>query len=321
MIDGVAARMDASPPAPRNLREADLASAERVFRVAFGTFLGLPDPASFGGDADHVATRWRADPSLTLCVERGDQVVASNFVTLWGSAGFFGPLTVRPDLWNQGIAQQLMEPTVALLDRHRVRWGGLFTFADSPKHIGLYRKFGFVPQQLTGLFSRPVAGARVRGWSRMSEAGDRDALLAACAEITEAILEGLDMRREILAVLAQGLGEVVLLEAGDRLGAFAVCHIGRGSEAGSGTCYVKAAAVRPGPGAGELFDRLLDACDDLASRSGASLLLAGVNEARQEAHARIQRRGFSPGMRGVIMTRPDSPGYNRPGVYLVDDWR
>jgi hypothetical protein len=46
----------------RPLDEQDLPEADRIFRVAFGTFLGLPDPLSFMGDADLVRTRWRTDP-------------------------------------------------------------------------------------------------------------------------------------------------------------------------------------------------------------------------------------------------------------------
>jgi GNAT superfamily N-acetyltransferase len=321
MSDAESGRTGPSATTLRQLTRADLASADRVFRLAFGTFLGLADPLTFAGDSDCIATRWRADPSLSLGMRRGGELVASNFVTLWGSVGFFGPLTVRPDLWDRGLAKQLLGATVALLDDHGARWAGLFTFADSPKHIGLYQRFGFSPQQLTGLFTRSAARSGVPGWSRLTEAGDRGAAIAACAEITTSIYDGLDVRREIAAVLDQGLGDVVLLDGGDRLDAFAVCHIGKGSEAGSDTCYVKVGAVRPGPGAGGIFGRLLEACEDLAVQRGASVLLAGMNAGRREAYAAVRRRGFSAGMHGVVMTRPDDVGYNRPGVYLIDDWR
>jgi hypothetical protein len=46
----------------RPLLEADLGAADHVMRLAFGTFLKLPDPLQFMGDADFVRTRWRADP-------------------------------------------------------------------------------------------------------------------------------------------------------------------------------------------------------------------------------------------------------------------
>ena len=38
----------------RPLQESDLATADHIMRVAFGTFLGLPEPASFMGDASYV---------------------------------------------------------------------------------------------------------------------------------------------------------------------------------------------------------------------------------------------------------------------------
>lgn len=47
----------------RAMREDDLDEAARVFRVAFGTFLGLPDPTTFAGGSDWVQSRFRADPA------------------------------------------------------------------------------------------------------------------------------------------------------------------------------------------------------------------------------------------------------------------
>jgi hypothetical protein len=38
----------------RPLLETDLDSADRIYRMAFGTFLGLADPMTFGGDASYV---------------------------------------------------------------------------------------------------------------------------------------------------------------------------------------------------------------------------------------------------------------------------
>jgi hypothetical protein len=53
----------------RPLRENDLPDADRIFRLAFGAFIGLPDPLTFAGDADLVRTRWLADPFSALGAE------------------------------------------------------------------------------------------------------------------------------------------------------------------------------------------------------------------------------------------------------------
>src|SRR5580692_3111680 len=76
------------------LRETDLSEADRIFRLAFGTFLGLPNPIEFAGDADYIRTRWAADPSAAFGAYLGKELVGSNFATRWGSVAFFGPLTL-----------------------------------------------------------------------------------------------------------------------------------------------------------------------------------------------------------------------------------
>ena len=308
----------------RPLREDELGEADRIVRLAFGTFLGLPDPLAFMGDADFAHTRWRADPAAALAAEVGGELVGSNFAANWGSFAFFGPLTVRPDLWDRGVARRLLEPTMALFEQWGTRHAGLFTFPHSPKHLGLYQTFGFWPRFLTPVMSKAVGGAGgTAGWSRYSELPEqeREHVLGACRELTDAIYDGLDLAGEIGSVQAQGLGETVLLDGGGRLDGFAVCHCGPGTEAGSGTCYVKFGAARPGPGAAEAFERLLEACEALAAFRGLSRIVAGVNTARGDAYRRMLARGYRADLVGVAMERPEEPGYNRADVYVMDDWR
>jgi GNAT superfamily N-acetyltransferase len=310
--------------AVRPLLETDLDAADRVMRLAFGTFIGLPDPTQFMGDADMVRSRWRADPSGAFAAVMDRDVVASNFATSWGSVGFFGPLTVRPDLWDRGIGRLLMEPVMNRFEAWGTKHAGLFTFANSQKHVGLYQKYGFWPRFLTAVMSkapgRKTGSAR---WSRYSEAPDavRAPLLEQCRELTNAVYDGLDVTREVEAADRQRLGDTLLLWEDERLAGVAVCHYGAGSEAGSGTCYVKFGAARPGAGASERFGRLLDACEALAVSQAAARLLAGVNTARHEAYEHLFAYGFRTEFQGVAMQRGNDAGYNRPGIFLIDDWR
>jgi GNAT superfamily N-acetyltransferase len=308
----------------RPLREADLGAADRVMRLAFGTFLGLPDPTAFMGDAGYVRTRWRTDPDAAFAAEAAGEVVGSNFAGNWGSVGFFGPLSVRPDLWDRGVAKRLMAPVMECFDRWGTRSAGLFTFAQSPKHVNLYQKFGFWPRFLIAIMSRPVQPRpRSPGWRRFSEVAvaEREAVIGACREVTGAIYDGLDVAAEVRAVARQGLGDTVLLEGDGGLAGLAVCHSGPGTEAGSGATYVKFGAVRSSPAAERDFVRLLEACEELAAAYGASRLVAGANTARHEAYRLMLEQGFRANFQGVSMHRPNQDGYNRGGVYLIDDWR
>jgi predicted N-acetyltransferase YhbS len=308
----------------RLLHENELATADQIMRLAFGTFMGLADPASFMGDADFVRTRWRADPAAAFAAEIDNEVVGSNFATNWGSVGFFGPLTIRPDLWDKGLGRRLMEPVVDCFDRWQSRHVGLFTFAHSPKHVGLYQKFGFFPRFLTAIMSKPVeATAHTPTWTKFSDAmaEERDGLLDACRELTDAVYEGLDTKCEIKAVADQNLGDTIFLWEGSELSGFAVCHSGAGSEAGSATCYVKFGVTRPGASAERDFNRLLYACEEFSAAQSASRLLIGVNTARENAYRQALARGFRADLLGLSMARPNEAGYNRSDVYLIDDWR
>ncbi len=184
----------------RPLQESDLPVADHIFRLAFGTFLGFPEPETFFGDADYVKTRWKAHPEAFFAAEMNGELVGSNFATNWGSVGFFGPLTIRPDLWDKGIGKRLMEPVMNLFDEWGTRHAGLFTFSHSAKHVGLYHKFGFCPRFLTAIMSKAVEPAKSEAqWTKLSAMSpdEQNEALRNCRELTDAIYEGLNLEHEI----------------------------------------------------------------------------------------------------------------------------
>jgi len=206
----------------------------------------------------------------------------------------------------------------------QTRHTGLFTFAQSAKHVGLYQKYGFWPRFLTAVMTsrvRPDPGRP--GPARLSavDEADRPGVMAAVRELTDAVYPGLDVSREIESVRSQGLGDTVLVDDGAGLQGVAVCHVGAGTEAGSGACYVKFGAVRPGPGAERLFGLLIDACHALAAERGASVLMAGANAGRDRAWRVLASRGFRRDFQGVTMHRPNEPGYSTSDSFVIDDWR
>jgi GNAT superfamily N-acetyltransferase len=308
----------------RPLREDDLDSADRIMRLAFGTFLGLPEPTAFAGDASLVHTRYRTDPSAAFAADLAGGIIGSNFATRWGSFGFLGPLTIRPDMWDRGIGQRLMEPVMDCFTCWQTIHAGLFTFAQSQKHLALYQRFGFWPRFLTAVMCKAVEADRdAPPGSRLSDLpeNERQFALGACRALTNAVFDGLDVTREICAVADQALGDTVLLWDDSTLVGVAICHCGPGSEAGSGACYVKFGAVRPGRHAESFFPQLLNAVELLADSRGLSRVVAGVNTSRHEAYCTMLALGFRTELQGVAMHRPNTDGFSRPGVFVIDDWR
>ena len=308
----------------RKLLERDLAEARMVLQRAFGTFLGATTPEHFMTDRNYVRSRWLADPSAALAAVIDGKLVGSNLAARWGTVGFFGPLTVAPEHWGEKIATRLLESTMEFFADWHTEHIGLFTFPHSPKHVALYQKFGFWPRYLTAIMSKAVSIPRQRityqRYSAVAEE-DRSAVLDACRDLTDAIYAGLDLAREIHATTRYSLGDTVLIWDGGRITSFAVCHCGRDTEAGIGSCYVKFGATQTGPEAKNDFIRLLEACVLFAPTSGLKQVEAGVSMAREEAYHEMHAMGFRTQIQGVCMHRPNKPGYHRPGIFVIDDWR
>ncbi|MFB2895639.1 GNAT family N-acetyltransferase [Aerosakkonemataceae cyanobacterium BLCC-F50] len=308
----------------RLLEENELTTVDRIFRLAFGTFIGLPQPLDFGGDANYIQPRWQIDPTAAFAADVDGQLVGSNIAANWGSVGTFGPLTVHPDFWNQGIAQRLIEAVIAKFAQWGTRQAGLFTFPNSPKHHALYQKFGFYPRFLTFIMAKPIEALSqdlpLTKYSQLNPQQQADCLKE-CFQLTDAIYSGLDLSREIQAVQAQNLGDTVLLWDETGLAGFAICHCGAGSEAGSDVCYVKFGAVRPGVKAPEHFEQLLALCEAYGATQKMLRLMAGVNTSHDTAYTMMVARRFRSEIIGVVMHKPNEPGYNRSDVFVLDDWR
>jgi N-acetylglutamate synthase-like GNAT family acetyltransferase len=308
----------------RLLRESELEEADHIFRLAYGTFVGLPEPTEFGGDASYIPHRWKAKPNGAFAAFVDGKLVGSNLATQWGSFGSFGPLSVHPDFWNQKIAQRLIEAVMEHLMQSAIQQAGLLTFSNSPKHHALYQKFGFWQRFLTCMMSKPISRVEQKlteaSYSVMTQE-QRCECLNASIELTNVIYPGLDVSSEISTVHEEKLGDTVFLWDETSLVAFAICHCGALTEAGSDTCYVKFAAVRPSLNASKHFEQLLNLCEMLTIKAGMSRLLAGVNTSHHDAYRQMIARGFRTQQTGIAMHKPNEPGFARPDVFVLNDWR
>ena len=304
------------------LKASELGEADRIVRLAFGTFLGLPDPMAFMEDREFLEPRVRSKNVKALAARDGERLIGSNLVTRWGCFGFFGPLTVLPEYWDHGVAQRLMEATLGVFDKWGLRHTGLFTFASSAKHVGLYQKFGYWPQHLTAVMTRTPELTATRTPELLSalKKADREEVIAAAAKLTHRISKGLDLTDEIRSVLRQRTGDVVVERRRGLLNGFAICMTGAGSEGGKKICYIKFGAARDGRAAETHFARLLEGCEAYAALKGATVE-AGTNLARGEAFRHMRSRGYRVTTQGVAMQRPNAEGFNRPNCWVIDDWR
>jgi GNAT superfamily N-acetyltransferase len=308
------------------LEKEHLPEARRVFRLAFGTFLGLPDPMKFAPGVDFHGWRREMFPEGAWGAFEGDRLIGSVITSRWGSFGFFGPLTIDPEFWDKGIGQRLLEPTMDCLKAWDTRLDGLFTFSASPKHLTLYHRYGFHPGHLIAIMGKRIEPRSTetlqeyQAFSRLPEEM-RTAMLASCRELTDAIYPGLDVTAEIQSVADHKLGETLLLGEGTDVEALAICHQGTGTEGGTAGTYVKFGAVRPGKEAGATFDRMMPACESYARMKGAPSLYLGMNTGRKEAYGALLRAGYRINALGVAMHRGANGHYHRESDFVIEDLR
>lgn len=305
----------------RPLEQGDLKEADHVFRIAFGTQFGLADPVTFRGDAELIRPRWLIDADGALGAFDGSRLAGSCFAARWGSFGVFGPLTVHPDYWSKGIGQALVRPAMQMFDAWGIRQIGLFTLPESTKHVPMYQKFGFWPQSLTALMERATAVSSNVPYDVYSKVADQESCLEECAAVSDSVFPGLDLRRELSAIDRHGFGDTVLIRESGCVQGFAACHIGKGSEAGTGSLYIKFGAVRHAASAAANFERLVIACEHLAQLNACRSVTAGINTARMPAYRILVGRGYRTFRHGVAMQRPWAAGYNDPAAFVIDDWR
>ncbi|MEB3342133.1 GNAT family N-acetyltransferase [Okeania sp.] len=307
----------------RLLQKQELSEADKIFRLAFGTFLGLPNPIKFSFDTNYMQ-RWYTNPNAALAAEINGQLVGFNFLSKWGGFGFFGPLSVHPNFWNQGVGNELMSATMECFRNWQTKQISLFTFSQSPKHLHFYQKFGFMPHFLTAICAKLVCQKQQElksiRYSKITLEQQKECLQASL-ELTNNIYSGLDLISEILAVENQRLGDTLFLWENGNLEGFAICHYGAGTEAGSDTFYVKFGAVNSGIKGSDRFTQLLNECEIFSKIVGMSKLIVGVNTSRHQAYLQILNMGFKIDTLGVAMQNPNQPGYNRPDVYVIDDLR
>ena len=306
----------------RALVEADLAAARICNRAAFSAFLGIPDPNAFRPGADVVGPRWRAWPEGAVALDVDGELAAAGLMMDWGSVCILGPVMVAPEYWNQGFARRMMAALVERVGGRDFALTGLFTHPQSPTHIRLYEKFDFVMQRITAIMEKiPDERDAPAGLAFYSEVEDKAGALESMRALTHEIQPGLDLRREVDSVAEGTLGDTLMLHDKRGLAGFAVCHRGTGSEASEAQLLVKFAVAASGANAPLSFMRLLSAIESYAGRRGLGKVIAGTNTGRSQAYRIMQEAGYRTVTNGVAMMRPASEGYNRPEIFVIDDWR
>lgn len=314
----------------RALGADEAAAADTLFRMAFGTFLGLPDPLAFRPGAAIFAHRLAMYSDGVFAIEQDGRLVGAAVANCWGKVGVVGPVVVAPSHWKHGVGRLLVDRVMACL----AGWGctaiRLATFPHSAGHLRLYQRYDFWPASLTAsmvLASGTLARSnglqsKTELLSRLSEADARQRLQS-CAALAARAEPGLDLTAECGLMRDGAAGDVVLLTTGGEVDAFAVCAAGSGSEAGDDHCMVKLAIAGgapavPSAGLGEL----MAAASAYASGRGLARLSATVSTGDLDTYKAMLALGFVATTHQIVMDCPPRAA-GRPAreIHVLQDLR
>jgi ribosomal protein S18 acetylase RimI-like enzyme len=193
----------------------------------------------------------------------GKKIVGTVISHVWGSVGWFGPLEVDPRYQDKGIGKALVAESVNYLRSRGCSTIGCETMASSARNLAFYHKLGFKSKSLSHVFYKVLTDippeAMDNTQSRQFQSNES---MSEYKNIWNRILPGLDYSVEFNSLLADDLGQIMVIDSADGP-AHAIVHTHEMFEESSNAILKLLIA-----GSTEIADMLLESCEISALVNG-----------------------------------------------------
>jgi ribosomal protein S18 acetylase RimI-like enzyme len=256
---------------------------------------------------DWLAYQSQHQPDLAFVTLAGDRVIGFSMGHVWGSLGWLGPIAVDPAWQGHGIGQVLTDKALNAIRAKGCRTISLETWAHSTHNIAFYLKSGFSPGPLTLVFEKPTpqVEAPFDGW-RLSEVTELELIIRALADLSGAVVAGLDYGPMIRATLDLRLGDVYLWGDTQAPSAMAVIHTESHMESPP-PAYASAELIVIRPGREAVLPGLLAQMEGLARSLSKDRLRVSLSAIHRPGIERLIERKYR-----LIKTRLRMYGEQQP---------
>ena len=259
-------------------------------------------------DAGDGAMVWR---------DADGHMVAFNMVHRSGTEGWMGPLAVRPDRQGEGLGSLMVRTGIDWLKSQGATTIGLETMPRTVDNIGFYSRIGLVPGHLTVTLVLDVPRRGQGDLALLSRQGSPEAGLADCRRLTESLLPGVDVTREIALTRELDIGDTTLVRDDGELVAFALWHstplaAGRPKDE---LRVLKLVARDRGA-----LDRLLDALPAVAAAQRVGRIALRCQTEFPAAYLRLIARGYRVHWTDLRMTLEDYPRRDPARGVVMSNW-
>jgi len=261
-------------------------------------------------DAGEGAMLWR---------DEGERVVAFNIAHRCGTEGWMGPLCVRPDRQLSGLGREIVTSAVTWLKEQGARTIGLETMPRTVDNIGFYSRLGFLPGCLTLTMTAETGRTRATEPPTLGglKAAARASRLAAIGALVESLAPGYDFTREFELTLQYGLGDVLVVQRGEDVAGFALCHAAPLAEGGGRD---EARVLKLGAVDLDALRDVLAAAAAWSGRLAIRRLAVRCQTGYEDAYRALVDLGYRVRWSDLRMTLADHPEQKPAAGVLWSNW-
>lgn len=212
-----------------------------------------------------------ASNNSSIVYEEGGKVIGFNFIHIWGSFAWFGPLGVHPEYKNKGIGKALVKETIKILrEDYKVSTIGLNTMPESQYNVGFYMSLGFTPLKLSLslkkqldylITSEPIALKKYD----VKEIDIREeinylALREDLNILSREIIDNFDLTSELQLIRNKAFGTILKLEENNTTRGIIICYTKSIREGYSKNLQIKLAIMDNNIDYKEAIDAIINSC-------------------------------------------------------------
>ena len=193
-------------------RPAAAADLIAVATIMYSAFKSVADRHNFPPDFDSPETAHSVASLLLnhpkfygVVAEDEGRILGSNFIDLRSPIVGLGPISVDPEMQNQGIGRQLMLAAMEEAERQRCAGIRLVQLAYHNRSLCLYTTLGFRSRVPLSIMQGQPLNQRFAGYDvRLGATADADSCNALCRRI-----HGMERRQEVEESIEQNSLQVV----------------------------------------------------------------------------------------------------------------
>lgn len=212
-----------------------------------------------------------ASNNSSIVYEENGKVIGFNFIHIWGSFAWFGPLGVHPEYKNKGIGKALVKETIKILkEDYKVSTIGLNTMSESQYNVGFYMNLGFTPLKLSlslkkqfdhlitpepvALKKYDVKEINIREEMNYLEVKEDLNILS------REIIDNFDLTSELQLIRNKDFGTILKLEENNKTRGIIICYTKSIREGYSKNIQIKLAIIDSYIDYKEAIDVIINAC-------------------------------------------------------------